>query len=716
MRILSKYRKEVVYALIISGLFALLVALQHQLPFFRKFLPVGENKLIIVFLNINLLLILLLVALIARILTKAYLENKRGVWGSRLKTKLTLIMFAIPIVSSFTLFALTTGFFYVSLDKWFGQKIEDTVDNARGLSMFYYDDLFGRYEKIGIRLAAEIEQKGTLSKEKELARFLEREAKINLLGYLAVYDLTGRPIRTYKTVADPIDQKMLAEKARALLKGKKVRDVIPLEHGELLITGTMIADGEGKHEALLLLGDRTGVRGSEAIRQITATYEQYKEARPLKKLVKYSFLIPLFLVTMVAIFFSGWSGMKMAREITVPLERVREGTAIIAAGRFDINLEDRGKDEIGTLVGAFNQMAKELKVAKDEIEEKRRYMEVILDNVATGIITTDQKGNILLLNRAARTILGLDGSDFLGVPLRGIIGEEFNKTIRSFVREMRKASSESIVKEVRLPLGKDLVYLRASLTALKNEKGTTEGYISTFDDISHIVRVEKLATWREVAKKLTHEIKNPLTPIRLSAERIRRRLLPGSEGKEREVLDETTSVILQASEDIKGIVNELTKLTHTSQVQTVENLNDVIEETMALYRNLYQNVTFAFEKGSVPLLKMDKENVKRALINLITNSIKAIDTAQGSIVVTTKYDKNRGIASLEIADTGPGISDEDKARIFDPYFTKHTDGMGLGLAIVNSISLEHHGRIHVENNLPQGARFVIELPVASTEI
>ena len=715
MQILKTYKKEIFYSLIIAGVFAILVFLQYHLPFFQKFLPVGENKLIIAILNINLLLILLLIALIARILTKAYLENKRGVWGSRLKTKLTLTMFAIPIISSFTLFALTTGFFYVSMDKWFGQKIEDTVDNARELSRFYYDDLFGRYEKIGIRLAQEIEKKGMLGKEKQLARFLDREGKTNLLGYLAVYDLAGLPLQRYTTFPDPVHEK-LSEKAKALVKGKKIRDVIPLRHGELLITGTMISDTNGKPEALLLLGYRTGVRGTESIKQITATYEQYKEARPLKKLVKYSFIIPLFLITMLTIFFSAWVGIKMAREITVPLERVKEGAEIIATGRFDINLEDRGRDEIGTLVGAFNQMAKELKIAKDEIEEKRRYMEVILDNVATGIITTDQRGNILLLNRSARTILSLDGTDFVGVPLQSIMGEEFNKIIRSFVREMRRHPQESIVKEMRLSLGKDIVYLRASLTALKDERGKKEGYISTFDDISHIVRVEKLATWREVAKKLTHEIKNPLTPIKLSAERIRRRLLPTSEGKEREILDETTSVILRASEDIKGIVNELTKLTHTSQAQTVEDVNEIVEETLALYRNLYQNIAFEFERSRVPLLRMDREKVKRAIINLITNSIKAIDTAQGAVTVSTRYDRNRGIASLEVADTGPGITDEDKIRIFDPYFTKNSDGMGLGLAIVNSIILEHHGKIHVEDNLPQGARFIIELPVVTTEI
>ena len=263
-----------------------------------------------------------------------------------------------------------------------------------------------------------------------------------------------------------------------------------------------------------------------------------------------------------------------------------------------------------------------------------------------------------------------------------------------------------------LSLQNDTLYLRASLTTLRDPAGVTEGYIITFDNITHIVRAEKLATWREIAKRLTHEIKNPLTPIKLSAERLRRRLLPKAEGREREVLDETTSVILSASNDITEMVNELTKFTNTeSSVRTVEDVNAIIEETVAIYRNLFSDIAFQFHGEPVPRFRMDKDKIKRALINLITNSIKAIDSAQGTISLLTRYDKGRGAVWIELADTGPGIRDEDKARVFDPYFTRNPDGTGLGLAIVNSIIVEHGGRINVEDNLPRGTKMVIELPI-----
>ena len=360
----------------------------------------------------------------------------------------------------------------------------------------------------------------------------------------------------------------------------------------------------------------------------------------------------------------------MATETTTPIQRVKEGASIIAKGSFDINLEDRGKDEISTLVTAFNTMARELKITKDEIEEKRRYIEVILDNVATGIISTDKKGGILLLNTAARNILGIEGEVAVGTPIREIFGDDYKPILKSFLREMKDAEGRSVTQEMKLKLKKEVTYLRASLTVLKDKADRAEGFIITFDDITHIVRAEKLATWREVARKLTHEIKNPLTPILLSAERIRRKLLPHTKEDEKGVLDETTSVIIRSVEDIKGIVNELTKLTHNAQAKTMEDINSVVDETVTLYKHLYQNIVFEVGKGSTPPFKLDRDGIKRALINLITNSIKALDTTGGTIAITTRYDRANRTGIIEFADTGKGIPDEDKGRIFDPYLRK----------------------------------------------
>ncbi len=704
-----KYKKEIIFSAATLFVFGLLVFLEMTLPNFTRFLPVRENKFLVVVLNINLLLILFLFFLITRMFLKSHIEKKRGIWGSGLKRRLTSTLLFISIVPSFTLFILATGFFYVSMDRWFGQKIEDTLENALTLSQYHYEDIFQRYDKIATLMTREITRKGLLENENALKNYMAQNEKIYFLEYFSVYDLTAKAVINSNSKYDI--EKQLTGEIKAVMRDQKIREIIPISDGEMIIMGRQILDENGAPQAVLFIGDRMKVQGTERIKQIASVSKEFKESRVIKKVLKYSFIVPLFLITILTIFLSMWVGIKMAAEITVPIEKMKEGASIIAKGKFDINLEDRGKDEIGTLVKAFNSMARELQIAKNEIEERRRYMEVILDNVATGIISTDKTGHILLLNRAAKNILDIKKEKWYGISLREVFGSDFKMLTKSFLREVKTAGGTSITRELRLNIKKDITYIRASLTALKDESNKIEGFIIAFDDITHIVRAEKLATWREVARKLTHEIKNPLTPIMLSAERIRRKIMSHFQGDDKNILDETTSVIIRSVDDIKEIVNELTKLTRISQTKTLEDLNIIIEETIDLYKNLYQNITFRLEKETIPSFRVDRDGLKRALINLITNSVKALDGNEGTIGIHTKYEKVRGTATIEFTDTGKGIAPEDKEKIFDPYFTKDQGGTGLGLAIVHSIILEHHGKINVEDNIPKGTKFIIELPI-----
>ena len=708
---MKKFKTELIFSGFILLIFGILVYLETHLPFFKKFLPIGENKLIIVILNINLLLILLLLFLVSRTLVKVYIEQKRGIWGARLKTKLTITLVLISIIPSFTLYILSGGFFQLSMDKWFGQKIEDTLDDALEFSRFYYEDLFQRHERMGAIIADEIKRKRLLDDSKGLANYVQKNTSSRIPEYLSIYSPSGQLLQSSRKLTPEVEKKF-TNLAHSPPKDKKIRVIEPLKKGELILSGLQITNETGEFKAMLLIGEEIEIAGTKSMKEIAIASRELQKSRPFKKILKWSFYIPLTLVTLMTVFFSVWVGIKMATEIVNPIEKVREGVSTIAKGSFDlINLEDKGQDEIGTLVMAFNTMAKDLKIAKDEIEERRRYMEIVLDNVATGIISTDKIGTIKFLNKAARNILGIEKEPWTGSSLKDILGDDFKKHMKFFLKEAREADHGSVTREMRLNLKNDVTYIRASLTTLKDQASKTEGFVIAFDDITHIVRAERLATWREIAKKLTHEIKNPLTPIMLSAERIRRRLLPNVHDQEREVLDSTTSVIIQSVDDIKGIVNELTKLTHISQTKTMEDLNSIVDETVLLYKHLYQNISLMFEKNAVPPFLVDRDGLKRAIINLITNSVKAIEDQQGVISITTQYDSVKGIGIIEVSDTGKGIPDEEKSKIFDPYFTKDTNGMGLGLAIVHSIILEHHGRIHVEDNDPRGTKFIIELPI-----
>lgn len=708
-----KLKKELSIIIGILVAFGALVLIETRLPNFARFFPVWENKLLVVVLNINLLLILLLLFLITRIILKAYIEKKRGIWGSGLKKRLTSTLLFISIVPSFTLFILATGFFYVSMDRWFSQQVEDTMESALELSRLHYEEVFQRHTRIGEQMVEEIGKKELLGDEKGLKKLLRQYGRTHLLGYVAVYDpLSGAVVRVGGSAKS---ERTILSRLKLFTDKDVSQEIIPDEEGEMLVVGMRLTSATvGGGAPILFLGDTIKIQGRERMKQIAVTSKEFRESRVFKKVLKYSFIIPLFLITILTIFVSLWVGIKMATEITVPIEKMKEGAAIIARGKFDINLEDRGKDEIGTLVRAFNSMARELKIAKDEIESKSRSLEFVLNNVAAGIISTDKKGTILLANNAARVILGVEREKLEGMSLREVFGNDFKALTKSFLREVRASKGETITKDLRLNLKKDITYLRASLTALKDERKRVGGFIIAFDDITHVVRAEKLATWQEVARKLTHEIKNPLTPIVLSAERIRRKLMARFTGPDKGVLDETTSVIIRSVADIKDIVNELTKLTHTSQARTLENLNGVVDETLDLYRNLYHNILIDFEPGELPLVRVDRDGLKRAFINLITNAVKAIDGKAGAITVRTRYDRAKRAGIIEFADTGRGVPDQDKEKVFDPYFTKDEGGTGLGLAIVHSIILEHHGRIRVEDNVPKGAKFIIEIPITET--
>ncbi len=705
-----RFKKEIIFSTAIVAVFGLLVLLETTVPNFTRFFPIQDNILLVIFLNVNILLILFLIFLIARIFFKSYIESKKGIWGAGLKKRLTTVLLIVSIVPSFTLFILITGFFNQTIDRWYGGRIENTLENALSLSEFHYEDMFRRYDKVAQVMATEIARKKLLGDETALRSYMRRNEKIYFFEHQSIHDLMANAVIQVSSQNDIEEQ--LAAKTQSVVQNVKIQEIIPVSDGEMMILGRSILDDSGRPVAVLYIGNKMPVRGKERIGQIASVTKEFKESRVMKKVLKYSFVFPLFLVTMLTIFFSLWMGVKMANEITGPIEKIKEGADIVAKGKFDINLEAKGKDEIGTLVQAFNSMAKELQVAKDEIEERRRYMEVILDNVATGIISTDKNGYILLLNRAARNITGVASYEPQKTHLKAVFGDNLRLFTRSFLKDVRRSGVDSVTKELRLNLGKkDTTYLRTSLTPLKDEEGRTDGFIIAFDDITHIVRAEKLATWRDVARKMTHEIKNPLTPIILSAERMRRKLMSRFEGEEKAIMDESTSVIIQSVEDIKGIVNELTKLTHVSQTKTMEDLNLIIEETVEVYRSLYRNINFIIEKDRLPLFKVDKDGLRRVLINLITNAVKAIDSADGKIVIQTKYEKSRGMVVTKFSDTGKGIAREDREKIFYPYFTKEKGGTGLGLAIVHSIVLEHHGRISVEENEPRGATFIIELPV-----
>jgi two-component system nitrogen regulation sensor histidine kinase NtrY len=348
----------------------------------------------------------------------------------------------------------------------------------------------------------------------------------------------------------------------------------------------------------------------------------------------------------------------------------------------------------------------------DQLEQRRKYIEIILKNVNAGIITLDRSGKVITINETAVALFGLREEDCLNKNYREIFTSELIRKIRFFLRSQERTRQNLESREIELSLPDRNVHLAINFTRLNDEQNSYIGMLIIINDLTEIINAQKAVAWREVARRIAHEIKNPLTPIALSAERIQRKyasLLQEGDA----VLSNCTSTIIKQVSALKQLVNEFSNFARMPQAKpTMQDLNEIISETLNLYRHARPDCNFSFhpDDNLVPFL-FDQEQMKRVMTNLVDNSLAAIKSVGGdTITITTKLDKSLQIVIIEICDTGLGISKQDKSKLFEPYFSTKKAGMGLGLAIVKTIVQDHRGFIRVKDNHPRGTCFIIELP------
>ncbi|MGB5157626.1 MAG: ATP-binding protein, partial [Desulfobacterales bacterium] len=343
-----------------------------------------------------------------------------------------------------------------------------------------------------------------------------------------------------------------------------------------------------------------------------------------------------------------------------------------------------------------------------EIEEKRQYMEIVLKNVSTGVITLDSKGLITSINKSAEKMLNLRQDEMLGKNYKDLLPDQ-NINIANEIKENLSVSQNNAVEvPLNLFIGGRRRRFLMNVNALKDDTGRHMGIVMVFDDLTELEKIQRMAAWREVARRIAHEVKNPLTPIKLSAQRLKRKY---SDQLNEPVFEECTQMIIDHVELIRNIVDEFSTFARFPSANPVPcDLPPIIKETVALYREGHQNINFnSIIEDNIPLLNLDRQQIKQAMINLVDNAVAAIKD-KGNITITLEHNKEAKLVKIEIADDGAGISIEDKSRIFEPNFSTKKAGSGLGLAIVNTIIADHKGVIRVQDNHPKGSRFIIELP------
>ena len=709
-------RNELIIIGIISILIIILTTIEMKFPQVEGKIPVANNIIIFSLININIILILLLIFLVIRNLVKLIFERKRRVLGARLRTKLVVAFISLSLVPTILLFFVAAGFITNSVEHWFSAQVEQSLQGSLEVAQTYYRDFANKVVSAAQQVSKSLSERGINKGSKELnllREHLEAKRKEYYLSTLGVFwkgeeNRIGVEDATLKPVFVQLPKDLLD----AGLSGKEVSRILPVGEGEM-ITGVapiFNVSGGGEVAGIVVASHFIPKSLTAKMREISQAFVEYKHLKILKNPIKFSYMMALLMVTLLIVFFATWVGFHLAKDITVPIKDLAEATTRIASGDLNFRIQMKAADEIGMLVQSFNQMTGDLQVSRSELEQRKKYMETVLKNVSAGVISIDERGNVSTINTSAEQMLEIKGEAVLEKDFSEVLPKEYVGQVERLLNELKYARKDSIERQVVVNLEGKSLSLLINLTTLKDEEGKSLGIVAVFDDLTQLIKAQRMAAWREVARRIAHEIKNPLTPIQLSAQRLRKRYLEKLE-PDGTVFDDCTRTIVKQVEELKGMVNEFSNFARMPASQPTPNhLNEIIEETLALFQGFQKQVHFEFLPNELPVLNVDRDQMKRVMINLIKNSLAAIENG-GEIRIQTSYNPKLQTVHLEVSDNGCGIPDEDKERIFEPYVSTRKSGTGLGLTIVNAIISDHNGYIRVRDNKPKGTTFLIELPV-----
>jgi two-component system nitrogen regulation sensor histidine kinase NtrY len=678
--------------------------------------------------NLNIVLLLLLVFLVVRNLLRLFIDRRRNVPGSHLRTRTVLAFLAVALFPATVMLLVSLEFSTNTIDGWFSREVETSLRGAWRLARTYYADSAeeaATHARVLSRTLA-----GPLATEgADAANEIERRVAAYQLSYglgtVQVLTVDGRVLVTRFNdeattgLSFGADDGLLDETLAAGIATRVERlghgDVV---RGSAVIAAPVGADGAGAGGDPLgvVIVDKIvedSVRGwSESILE---SFREYRRLALNKRPFKNLYVLTMALASLVVVFSATWLGLYLARGITEPIGRLSEATRRVAEGDWDVTIEETGGDEIGTLVRAFNSMTGELRTTHEALDERRRYIESILANIDAGVVSMSQDGLVATVNPAAVSLLGLREDGVIGRAAAGVFERAGYPEIQSLVADVAagRAPSGTHRNVSREEEARTLVVTAAGLVL---GTGESAGVLVFVEDVSQIVGVQRAEAWKEVARRIAHEIKNPLTPIQLSAQRLQRRLRDRLDGPDTAIVDECVNTIVSEVDELKRLVNEFSQFARRSGGEKrPHDLNQIVEETMPLFTQSRPDIELRFDAGaSLPLVVVDRDAIKRALVNLLDNAMAAVGSGapdgEADVVVRTSHDPELSRVILEVADTGTGIATEHRARVLEPYFSTKQHGTGLGLAIVASVAADHRAYLRYHENEPRGTRFVVEFP------
>ena len=727
---LRKRKREAV--IVCLSLLSILVLTYFEMHLSRlsSEVPMGSNITIFGIINIIILLIILLVYLVFRNLAKLFLERRKNVPGAKLRTKLVLAFVTLSLVPTMLLFFVSAGFITNSIQNWFNNQVETSLTESMEVAQVYYKTSAANALYYGQQISDTIKERKLLNEENlpQLKALVRQKQKEYNLGVVEVFSSQREELIRAANPKLPLGEftNPSSEDINVGLAGQQLTRVNAIGKADLIRGIVPILSNWNDKDVVGVIVVNYYVPYSlvSKMREISASYQEFLQLKIMKDPIATGYILTLFLITMVIAFLAVWFGVYLARSLTLPIQELAEATRQVAAGNLDVHLGESGHDEIGMLITSFNRMTQdlrenqlalqqtneELQKSNLELEQRRRYMEAVLANVTAGIISADKNGLLTTVNKSAEKLLLISMDRVTGHNFREVLRPEHLDIVKGLLRDMVLSKQDSITRQIVIPMRDAELTLLTNLTVLKDENDVFMGMVVVLDDLTSLIKAQRMAAWREVARRIAHEIKNPLTPIQLSAERLRKRFLSRFEGEEK-VFDECTAMIIKSVDELKGLVDEFSNFARMpASIPSPNDLNGILKEALTLYVEAHRRITFSLrtDDGMPPIL-LDRDQIKRVVINLLDNAVAAIDE-EGEIELATCYDSELKMATFTVSDTGHGIAAEDRPRLFEPYFSRKKCGTGLGLAIVNTIIADHHGFIRAKENLPKGSRFVIELP------
>ncbi|HQG30486.1 MAG TPA: ATP-binding protein [Deltaproteobacteria bacterium] len=724
---ISKRTREIVYIFVILGMIALLSIARTNIRNLQA-LSLSSNIVIFAVISLNVVLLVLVIFLVTRNLAKLLMERQKGVLGTKLRTKLVIAFVTLTIVPTMVLFFTSVIFLTSSMEGWLSSSVETAIEESMNVANIYYKEASAEAIHYASSISAEITERRLLKEENlDILKALLSD-RMALFRLSSVEVLSAQSEELVKITSPSIGAAGLpspqSSRVHEAMEGKTmsivrrtgkadvIEGIVPIRSSFNLkdVVGVLVVD----YYIPESLSGRLGI--------IRGTFTDYIQSLRVKGPIKTNYIIILSSITLLVLFSAVWFGINISKGLLNPIEKLVEGTQRISRGDLSFSIDVQSNDELGLLVQDFNKMVSDLTESRKQLEKaytdlanRNRYILTMLNNISTGVITLQPDDTVVYLNPAASEMLAITQESAHGKKYDEIFRDGLSAISTDLIENFKKSKGITTQKQIGVSVGGKRLTLLGHASFLYDDNDEHLGTVVVFDDLTQMQKMERMAAWREVARRIAHEVKNPLTPIQLSAQRLRRRYLDKL-AEDGQVFDECTRVIIKEVDEMKHLVNEFSAFAKMPSCMPVPgDLNKVVQDAVTLYRQAHPQVEYeiTIDEG-MPMVEIDSPQMSRAIGNLLENASTAVIEAsnpQKKVSIKTAYDSDVHIATLDISDTGTGISNKVKERLFEPYFSTKRGGTGLGLVIVNRIVSDHNGFIRVKDNVPVGTVFSIELPV-----